>query len=48
MYSTAEINNDSIAKNKLSQITPNNPTSHLEYLFYEDLIKLWEGRQKIL
>ena len=36
---TAEINNDSIAKNKLSQITPNNPTSHLEYLFYEQFNK---------
>ena len=33
---TAEINSDLIAKNKLSQITPNNPTSHLEYLFYEE------------
>ena len=33
---TLEINNDLIAKNKLSQITPNNPTSHLEYLFYEE------------
>ena len=33
---TVEINNDLIAKNKLSQITPNNPTSHLEYLFYEE------------
>ena len=32
---TAEINSDLIAKNKLSQITPNSPTSHLEYLFYE-------------
>ena len=33
---TVEINSDLIAKNKLSQITPNNPTSHLEYLFYEE------------
>ncbi len=33
---TVEINNDLIAKNKLSQITPNNPTTHLEYLFYEE------------
>ena len=33
---TADINNDLIAKNKLSQITPNSPTSHLEYLFYEE------------
>ena len=32
---TAEINSDLIAKNKISQITPNSPTSHLEYLFYE-------------
>ena len=32
---TLEINSDLIAKNKLSQITPNSPTSHLEYLFYE-------------
>ena len=32
---TAGINSDLIAKNKLSQITPNSPTSHLEYLFYE-------------
>ena len=33
---TAGINSDLIAKNKLSQITPNSPTSHLEYLFYEE------------
>ena len=33
---TLEINSDIIAKNKLSQITPNSPTSHLEYLFYEE------------
>ena len=33
---TLEINSDLIAKNKLSQITPNSPTSHLEYLFYEE------------
>ena len=33
---TVEINSDLIAKNKLSQITPNSPTSHLEYLFYEE------------
>ena len=33
---TADINNDLIAKNKLSQITPNSPTSHLEYLFYKE------------
>ncbi|GIS15612.1 MAG: hypothetical protein CM15mP117_10440 [Alphaproteobacteria bacterium] len=32
---TLEINSDLIAKNKLSQITPNSPTSHLEYLFYK-------------
>ena len=33
---TLEVNSDLIAKNKLSQITPNSPTSHLEYLFYEE------------
>ena len=33
---TLEINSDLITKNKLSQITPNIPTSHLEYLFYEE------------
>ncbi len=33
---TLEINSDLIAKNKLSQISPNSPTSHLEYLFYEE------------
>ena len=33
---TLEMNSDLIAKNKLSQITPNSPTSHLEYLFYEE------------
>ena len=36
---TVEINSDLIAKNKLSQITPNSPTSHLEYLFYEQFNK---------
>ena len=33
---TLETNSDLIAKNKLSQITANIPTSHLEYLFYEE------------
>ena len=36
---TVEINSDLIAKNKLSQITPNSPTSHLEYLFCEQFNK---------
>ena len=33
---TLENDNDLIAKNKLSQITPNSPTSHLGYLFYKE------------
>ena len=33
---TVETNSDLIAKNRLSQIAPNSPTSHLEYLFYEE------------
>ena len=32
---TAKTNSDLIAKNELSQITPNSPKSHLEYLFFE-------------